>query len=114
MDPDSGLSTSEYVRRGRRGADLSVEELAARVGVSADWLTRFEAGDADGLTYELLLELARATQPDRPAWWDDGHEHDLQLGRCGVAAAYEEADPNGYFARIEAVRDRNRTTGGRR
>ena len=113
MDPDSGLSTSEYVHRSRLAAHLSVDEVAGRAEVSAEWLTRFEAGDADGLTYELLLALVRATQPERPGWWDDGHEHDLQLGPRGVAAA-QEADPNGYFARIEAVRDRNRARGDRR
>lgn len=112
MDPDAGLSTSEYVRRHRLAADLSIEEVAVRVGVSADWLARFEAGDAEELTYQRLLALVRATQPERPGWWDDGHEHDLQLGPGGVADS-QDTDPHSYWARIDAVRDRNRTTGGR-
>lgn len=113
MDPGAGLSTSEYVRRHRLAADLSVEELASRVGVSANWLARFEAGDAEELTYQLLLALVRAAQPERPPWWDDGHEHDLHLGPDGMGED-NETDPDGYWARIEAVRDRNRTAGGRR
>ncbi|MDP9074324.1 MAG: helix-turn-helix domain-containing protein [Actinomycetota bacterium] len=113
MDPDLDLSTSEYVRRHRLAADLSVEELAVTVGVSPDWLARFEGGDAEELTYQLLLALVRATQPERPRWWDEGHEHDLQLGPDSRADG-QETDPNAYWARIQAVRDRNRTPGGRR
>lgn len=76
-------------------------------------LARFEAGEAsDELTYDLLLALVRAVQPPRPEWWDEGHEHDLQLGRDGVACT-TTGDDDGYWARIEAVRQANRAARGR-
>ncbi len=109
MGSDAALSTSEYVRRHRLDANISVEQLAARVGVSASWLTLFEAGEGtEELTYDLLLALVRATQPARPEWWDDGHEHDLQLGPVG-APEPDKTGPKGYWTRIEAVRTRNRS-----
>jgi hypothetical protein len=82
MGSDSTVSTSEFVRRHRVNAGLSVSELAVRVGVSPAWLERVEAGHGgDELTYDGLLALVRATRPPRPAWWDEGHEHDLHSAR---------------------------------
>lgn len=109
----SPVSTSEYVRTHRVDAGLSVEGLAEKVGVSTDWLTAFEHGErTEELTYALLLALVRATQPPRPAWWDDGHEHDLHLGKAGRA----NRDPatEQYWERIEGVRasNRSRDSGG--
>jgi transcriptional regulator with XRE-family HTH domain len=111
MGSDPSVSTSEFVRRHRVNAGLSVGELAARAGVSPVWLERFEAGQGvDELTYDGLLALVRATQPPRPAWWDEGHEHDLHLGQAGVPDTSDPAAQD-YWARIEAVRRANRSSG---
>jgi transcriptional regulator with XRE-family HTH domain len=107
LDGGTGApSTSVYVRSLRIGAGLSVAELAERVGVSVEWLERFEAGlDEDGISYERLLVLVRATQPPRPEWWDDGHEHDLHLPHGAIT----DRDGNrSYWAKIEQVREANR------
>jgi len=108
---DDALSTSEYVRRHRVNAGLSVEELATRVGVNTTWLAAFEEGRrTDELTYDLLLALVRATQPPRPDWWDEGHEHDLHLGPHGAADPKSPSEKR-YWARIESVRATNRARG---
>ena len=113
VDSDASPSTSEYVMGHRLDAGMSIEELAARVGVSARWLAAFESGEATAeLTYDLLLRLVRATQPPRPEWWDEGHEHDLHLGPAGVSQSHRTSHPD-YWARIEAVRAVNRSSRGR-
>lgn len=99
-------STAAYVRALRTRAGLSVTDVARRAGMSATWLERFEAGlDEQGVDYGELLALVRATQPPRPDWWDDGHEHDLHLPPDAVLD--RESNP-GYWARIERVRQANR------
>lgn len=104
---DESLSTSAFVRRCRVDAGLSVDELAAKVAVTAAWLDAFERGKGtEELTYDLLLALIRATQPARPAGWDDGHEHDLHLGERAVTG---DAAARPYWARIDEVRAANRS-----
>jgi transcriptional regulator with XRE-family HTH domain len=106
-EPANGAgTTAEYVRKLRCAAGLSIEEVADRAGVNEDWLERFESGELeDGLNYDLLLQLVAATQPPRPAWWDSGHEHDLNLPLDAVKD--REKHPS-YWRKIEAVRDANR------
>lgn len=71
-------STRAYLRKLRNEANLSIEVVAERAGVSSTWLERFEAGTDEGdISYDLILRIVRATQPPRPDWWDEGHEHDL-------------------------------------
>lgn len=91
---------------------MEVEALAARAGVSADWLRDFETSGGTGeLTYDRLLTLVRATEPPRPEWWDEGHEHDLHLGPAASVAGSERSSD--YWARIQAVRTANRSFGAR-
>lgn len=107
---DKALSASEYIRGRRIQARMTVQSLAARAGVSVDWLEAFEAGwGAEELTYDRLLTLVRATEPPRPEWWDEGHEHDLHLGSS--AAAVGAGGSSDYWARIQAVRTANRSVG---
>ncbi len=109
VDVEEPTTTSEYVRQQRLAAGLSVEELAARVRVEPTWLAAFEDGSrTEELSYELLLELVRATQPTRPEWWDSGHEHDLHLGPNPTPPG-QEPRPTGYWSRIARVRAANRT-----
>jgi len=114
MDSDVAPSTSDYIRRRRVDAGLSIDDLAASAGVSPTWLASFEAGETtEELTYERLLALVRASQPPRPEWWDEGHEHDLHLGPAG-APETQTPEAKDYWARIEAVRTVNRSAGARR
>jgi transcriptional regulator with XRE-family HTH domain len=100
------VSTSEHVRSLRIGAGLSVAELAERAGVSSSWLETFEAGSEEtDLSYAQLLALVRATQPPRPDWWDEGHEHDLHLP---PPAAVDPDRNEDYWSKIAKVRASNR------
>ncbi|MGI8493577.1 MAG: helix-turn-helix domain-containing protein [Acidimicrobiales bacterium] len=114
MDSDSesdggAPTTSEYVRTLRMQAGLDTAEVAQRAAVTQQWLERFEAGLVEeGLNYDLLMSLVRATQPPRPDWWDSGHEHDLHLPPDAV----RNRDRNrGYWEKIEQVRAHNREVG---
>jgi hypothetical protein len=111
LDAESGdLSTSAYVRSLRCKAGLGITEVADRAGVDPAWLERFEAGLEElGINYDQLLTLVRATQPPRPEWWDEGHEHDLHLP---AGAIVEGARNPKYWERIERVRAANRGTAG--
>ena len=112
MDCEDAPTTSELVRRLRVEAGLSAEAVATAAGVEEAWLTEFESGrETEALTYELLLKLIRATQPPRPSWWDEGHEHDLHLGAGAVASA-STTSAKDYWARIDSVRQANRTRRG--
>ena len=108
VDVDEPKTTSEYVRQHRLAAGLSVEELAARVRVDPAWLAAFEDGSqTEELTYKILLELVRATEPTRPDWWDAGHEHDLHLGPDPTPGGDQRS--GSYWARIASVRAANRS-----
>ncbi len=99
-------STYEYIHSLRIGAGLSIESVAQRAGVNPQWLERFESGfEVDGVGYETLLRLVRAAQPPRPAWWDDGHEHDLHLPDWAIP--HKDRHPE-YWGKIERVRAANR------
>jgi transcriptional regulator with XRE-family HTH domain len=105
-------STRAYLRKLRNEANLSVEIVAERAGVSSTWLERFEAGIDEGdVTYDLILRIVRATQPPRPDWWDEGHEHDLHLPSWATPG--RDRHP-AYWAKIDKVRAANREAYQRR
>lgn len=107
---DNEPTTFEYVRSLRVRSGLPVVEVARRAGVTSRWLEQFEAGlIVEGINYDQLLALVRATQPERPAWWDSGHEHDLHLPSNAVRSRERYPD---YWARIDQVRDANRRAQG--
>jgi len=88
----------------RTKAGLTVGELAARAGVDPGWVAQLEEGIGTGkVPYHQWAALVRATQPPRPSWWDEGHEHDLSLPAGGHRKPQTESG-RAYWARIEAVR----------
>lgn len=94
----------EQLRQLRQRAGMSVEEVAERAGVATARLRRLEQGlGTNSVLYDEWVKLVRATQPPRPAWWDEGHEHDLAVGEDGVMSVRSDAE-RAYWARIEAVR----------
>jgi transcriptional regulator with XRE-family HTH domain len=93
----------EYLRRLRERAGMTAREVADRAGVDPGWLADVEEHGTEGLSYSEITELVRATQPPRPPWWDEGHEHDLLLGPDGYAEPRGESQRR-YWRRIEAVR----------
>src|SRR4051795_11406683 len=50
----------------RRGPGLRREELALLAGVSVEYLTRVERGNADGVSDSVLAALSRALKLDEP------------------------------------------------
>ncbi len=83
---------------------MSIEETSSRAGVDPVWWAALEdgVGTAD-VDYHQWLELVKATQPPRPEWWDEGYEHDLQLGEGGVVSVRDEQERR-YWERIASVR----------
>ena len=107
--PEWGTEPSEghaggQLRQLRQRAGMSVEEVANRAAVAPDWLRRLEDGaGTTSVLYDEWVKLVRATQPPRPEWWDEGHEHDLHLPPGGH---HEPRTPSerDYWDRIERVR----------
>ena len=88
----------------RERAAMTVEEVAVRAGVDPEWLASIEAGvGTNDVLYSQWLTLVRATQPPRPEWWDEGHEHDLHLPPGGHHEPTTPAEHD-YWGRIERVR----------
>ena len=93
----------DYLRELRLQAGLTTEQVAARAGMSAPELEEIERLGTQRLSYEQITSLVRATQPPRPAWWDEGHEHDLSLVDAHLAPR-SGAEAN-YWARVRNVRN---------
>ena len=93
----------EYLRRLREQAGMSLREVADRAGVDPSWLADVEEHGTGRLLYSEITALVRATQPPRPGWWDDGHEHDLLLGPDGHTPPRTQAQRR-YWQRIDVVR----------
>src|SRR6266508_6681462 len=92
-----------YLRHVRERAGMTLPEVAARAGVDPAWLADVEQNGTEPLSYSEIAKLVRATQPPRPDWWDDGHEHDLLVGPHGYTTPATESVRR-YWERIEAVR----------
>jgi transcriptional regulator with XRE-family HTH domain len=95
--------SGEYLRSLRERAGMTVEEVAQRAGVDPTWLSDVERNGTHDLLYSDICSLVRATQPPRPDWWDEGYEHDLNLGPDAVVGPLTPSQQE-YWARIEAVR----------
>lgn len=94
----------EQLRSLRERAGMTLDEVAARAGVDPRWLARIEREGTEGLLYSEIMAIARATQPPRPEWWDEGHEHDLHLGE-GAYVGLLTPEQEAYWAKIQAVRE---------
>jgi transcriptional regulator with XRE-family HTH domain len=92
-----------YLRQLRERAGMTQGEVADRAGVDVGWLAEVEEHGTEGLVYSEIVAVVRATQPPRPEWWDEGHEHDLLVGPDGYAPPRSEAERR-YWQRIETVR----------
>jgi transcriptional regulator with XRE-family HTH domain len=94
----------EELRSLRERAGMTVEEVAARAGVDPGWLAELESGTGTReVLYSQWVELVKATQPPRPQWWDEGHEHDLSLPPDGHHDPTTDTGRR-YWDRIAAVR----------
>jgi transcriptional regulator with XRE-family HTH domain len=99
-DPEHG---GEYLRQLRVRAGMTRDEVATRAGVDVGWLAEVEQHGTEDLMYSQIVTVVRATQPPRPEWWDEGHEHDLLVGPNGHAPPRSDGERR-YWQRIETVR----------
>lgn len=102
--PAGPAHAGEELRWLRERAGMTIEDVAARAGVDAGWLAELENGvGTHDVVYSQWVGLAKATQPPRPEWWDEGYEHDLSLPPDGH---HQPKTTSGrrYWARIAAVR----------
>lgn len=90
------------MRQLRLRAGKTVEQVAARAGMETNELEEIERCGTERLSYDQITSLVRATQPPRPEWWDEGHEHDLSLIDAHIPPR-SGAEAN-YWARIANVR----------
>jgi excisionase family DNA binding protein len=95
--------SGEYLKSLRERAGMTLEEVAERAGIEPAWLDNVERNGTHDLLYSEICNLVRATQPPRPDWWDEGYEHDLNLGPNAVVGPLTPSQQE-YWARIEAVR----------
>ncbi len=102
-DADEFAHSGEHLRVLRERAGMTLEEVAQRAGVDPGWLDDIERNGTHELLYSEICNLVRATQPPRPEWWDEGYEHDLNLGPNGYAEPRTPAHRE-YWRRVEAVR----------
>lgn len=100
---DGFRHTGEYLKSLRQQAAMSIAEVANRAGIDPASLERIEREGTHDLLYSEICSIVRATQPPRPEWWDEGYEHDLNLGENPVVGPLN-ASQREYWARIEAVR----------
>ena len=100
---DEFRHSGQYLRSLREQGGMTLADVADRAGVDPSWLDDVERNGTYGLVYSEICNLVRATQPPRPAWWDEGYEHDLNLGRNAVVGPLTPAQQE-YWARIEVVR----------
>ena len=101
-DQDEFRHSGEYLKSLREQAGMTLEEVAERAGVEPAWLDNIESNGTHDLLYSEICNLARATQPPRPEWWDEGYEHDLTLHPHGHPEPRTESERE-YWAQIEAV-----------
>ncbi len=100
---DEFRHSGEYLRSLRERAGMTVDEVAERAGGDPSWLSDVERNGTHDLLYSDICNLVRATQPPRPEWWDEGYEHDLNLGPNAVVGPLTPSQQE-YWAHIEAVR----------
>lgn len=102
-DVAESAHAGEQLQRLRTAAGMTVEEVAERAGVDAEWLRRLEAGEGThDVLYSQWTALVRATQPPRPEWWDEGYEHDLSLPPDGHREPTTDSGRR-YWARVASV-----------
>jgi len=93
----------KYLRRLRLSAGMTTAEVAVRAGMTPSELEEIELIGTAALSYNRITALVRATQPERPSWWDDGHEHDLSLLHAHLPPRTPQEIR--YWRRIQHVRD---------
>jgi len=77
------MKTNDLIRMRRLELDMTMKELAAKVGVSEGTISRWESGDIENMKRDKIAALARALEVP-PAVLMDWEEYDaerIQRGR---------------------------------
>lgn len=79
------MRTNDLIRMRRLELDMTMKELAAKVGVSEGTISRWESGDIENMKRDKIAALARALEVP-PAVLMDWEEYDAERIKKGMEA----------------------------
>lgn len=79
------MKTSDLIRMRRLELDMTMKELAVKVGVSEGTISRWESGDIENMKRDKIAALARALEVP-PAVLMDWEEYDAERIKRGREA----------------------------
>ena len=79
------MKTNDLIRMRRLELDMTMKELAVKVGVSEGTISRWESGDIENMKRDKIAALARALEIP-PAVLMDWEEYDAERIRRGKEA----------------------------
>ena len=79
------MKTNDLIRMRRLELDMTMKELAAKVGVSEGTISRWESGDIENMKRDKIAALARALEVP-PAVLMDWEEYDTERIKRGKEA----------------------------
>jgi len=79
------MRTNDLIRMRRLELDMTMKELAAKVGVSEGTISRWESGDIENMKRDKIAALARALEVP-PAVLMDWEEYDTERIQRGKEA----------------------------
>ena len=90
------LTTAERIKRRRMELNLSVEELATKLGKNRATVYRYENGDIENMPLSVLKPLATAleTTPVELMGWSEGRDEEDKMGF--IADAIDIIESEGF------------------
>ena len=79
------MKTNDLIRMRRLELDMTMKELAEKVGVSEGTISRWESGDIENMKRDKIAALARALEVP-PAVLMDWEEYDTERIKRGMEA----------------------------
>ena len=79
------MRTNDLIRMRRLELDMTMKELAEKVGVSEGTISRWESGDIENMKRDKIAALARALEVP-PAVLMDWEEYDAERIKRGMEA----------------------------
>lgn len=98
------MSVQEIIKQRRIELNLTMKDLAKRVGVSEGTISRWESGDIANMRRDKIVALANALHitPSVIMEWDDSEYYANQAAARAAQAAFDDPDLRALF---DAARD---------